>query len=62
MSYGYNLHRNDFLKTCVFCNHAALVLLGRRGAHRNVNDISERAGSHYFCSTRQHIVRLSCAQ
>lgn len=35
------------------------MLLWGRQTHRNLNDISEHAGSHYFCSTRQHIVRLS---
>lgn len=46
----------------VFCNSAALVLLGRHWTHRNVNDITERAGVHYFCSTRQRFVSLGRAQ
>lgn len=48
--------------TDVFCGCTALVLFGKHQTHRNVNDISERAGSHYVCSTRLHIVSLSCAQ
>lgn len=42
----------------VFSDHAPLVQSGRSRTRRNVNDISERAGSHYLCSTRQSIVGL----
>lgn len=42
----------------VFCDHAPLVQSGRSRTRRNVNDISERAGSHYLRSTRQSIVGL----
>lgn len=42
----------------VFSDHAPLVQSGRSRTRRNVNDISERAGSHYLRSTRQSIVGL----
>ncbi len=52
--------RSLFSSRLFFCTHAALVLFGRRRTHRNVNDISGHAGSHYLCSTKQRTVSLSC--